>query len=128
MGVGLGYLTFGVVLEQLGRHNSESLFASALVGASAVIKRAMKHRRPLFCRKCRRVGNSYLALEEGTRHSQKYSIDGETIRFGLRFVSEKRSRWRVWRPRVVVGSPRGPVIFPRWLKSVFGKASAGPDS
>ena len=36
---GLGYLTFGVVLEQLGRHLTASpLFASALVGASAIIQ------------------------------------------------------------------------------------------
>jgi alkylation response protein AidB-like acyl-CoA dehydrogenase len=37
-GSDLGYLTFGVVLEQLGRQLTASpLFASALVGASAVM-------------------------------------------------------------------------------------------
>ena len=51
-GSGLGYLTFGIVLEQLGRHLTASpLFASALVGASAVIQAGSEAQKTGFCRK-----------------------------------------------------------------------------
>ena len=70
-GSGLGYLTFGVVLEQLGRHLTASpLFASALVGASAVIQAGNEAQKTAILPKVA-DGSAILslALEEGTRHS-----------------------------------------------------------
>ena len=70
-GSGLGYLTFGVVLEQLGRHLTASpLFASALVGASAVIQAGNEAQKTAILPKV--ADGSVilsLALEEGARHS-----------------------------------------------------------
>ena len=70
-GSGLGYLTFGVVLEQLGRHLTASpLFASALVGASAVIEAGNEPQKTAILPKVA-DGSAIvsLALEEGARHS-----------------------------------------------------------
>ena len=70
-GSGLGYLTFGVVLEQLGRHLTASpLFASALVGASAVIQAGNEAQKTSILPKVAE-GSAIvsLALEEGARHS-----------------------------------------------------------
>ncbi len=70
-GSGLGYLTFGVVLEQLGRHLTASpLFASALVGASAVIQAGSEAQKTAILPKVA-DGSAILslALEEGARHS-----------------------------------------------------------
>ena len=70
-GSGLGYLTFGVVLEQLGRHLTASpLFASALVGASAVIQAGNEDQKTSILPKVAE-GSAIvsLALEEGARHS-----------------------------------------------------------
>ena len=70
-GSGLGYLTFGVVLEQLGRHLTASpLFASALVGASAVIQAGNEAQKTWILPKVA-DGSAIvsLALEEGARHS-----------------------------------------------------------
>ena len=70
-GSGLGYLTFGVVLEQLGKHLTASpLFASALVGASAVIQAGNEAQKTWILPKVA-DGSAIvsLALEEGARHS-----------------------------------------------------------
>ena len=70
-GSGLGYLTFGIVLEQLGRHLTASpLFASALVGASAVIQAGNEAQKTSILPKVAE-GSAIvsLALEEGARHS-----------------------------------------------------------
>ena len=70
-GSGLGYLTFGVVLEQLGRHLTASpLFASALVGASAIIQAGNESQKTWILPKVA-DGSAIvsLALEEGARHS-----------------------------------------------------------
>ena len=70
-GSGLGYLTFGVVLEQLGRHLTASpLFASALVGASAVIQAGNEAQKTAILPKVA-DGSAILslALEESARHS-----------------------------------------------------------
>ena len=71
-GSDLGYLTFGVVLEELGRQLTASpLFASALVGASAACYSAAAHsQKQAFCP--RMVDGSEiltLAVDEGPRHA-----------------------------------------------------------
>ena len=72
-GSGLGYLTFGVVLEQLGRHLTASpLFASALVGASAIIQAGNEAQKTAILPKVA-DGSAILslALEEGRGTVQK---------------------------------------------------------
>jgi len=87
-GSDLGYLTFGVVLEQLGRQLTASpLFASALVGASAVLLAGNDNQKQQLLPGI--VDGSQiltLALEEGPRHdptsvalSAEKSGDGFTL-------------------------------------------------
>ena len=70
-GSDLGYLTFGVVLEQLGRQLTASpLYASALVGASALLIGGSDAQKQHFLPKI--VDGSEiltLALDEGPRHA-----------------------------------------------------------
>ncbi len=70
-GSDLGYLTFGVVLEQLGRQLAASpLFASALVGASALLIAGSEEQKQNYLPKI--VDGSEvltLAVDEGARHS-----------------------------------------------------------
>ena len=70
-GSGLGYLTFGIVLEQLGRQLTASpLFASALVGASAILLGSNAAQKQAWLPKI--VDGSAiftLAVDEGTRHA-----------------------------------------------------------
>ena len=70
-GSDLGYLTFGVVLEEMGRQLAASpLYASALVGASAVLLGGSEAQKQDILPKV--VDGSEiltLALEEGPRHS-----------------------------------------------------------
>jgi alkylation response protein AidB-like acyl-CoA dehydrogenase len=70
-GSDLGYLTFGVVLEQLGRQLTASpLFASALVGASAVLLGGSDAQKQVLLPKV--VDGSEiltLAVDEGPRHA-----------------------------------------------------------
>lgn len=70
-GSGLGYLTFGIVLEQLGRQLTASpLFASALVGASAILLGSNAAQKQTWLPKI--VDGSAiftLAVDEGTRHA-----------------------------------------------------------
>jgi alkylation response protein AidB-like acyl-CoA dehydrogenase len=70
-GSGLGYLTFGVVLEELGRQLTASpLFASCLVGASSLLLGGSEEQKQRVLPKV--VDGSMiltLAIEEGPRHS-----------------------------------------------------------
>jgi len=72
-GSDLGFLTFGVVLEELGRQLTASpLYASALVGASAVVLGGSDAQKQALLPKV--VDGSEiltLALEEGPRHAPK---------------------------------------------------------
>lgn len=70
-GSGLGYLTFGLVLEETGRHLVASpLFASALVGASAVMLGGNDAQKQHWLPKVA-DGSSILtlAVDEGPRHA-----------------------------------------------------------
>ncbi|MEZ7972696.1 MAG: acyl-CoA dehydrogenase family protein [Pseudomonadales bacterium] len=72
-GSGLGYLTFGVILEEVGRQLTASpLFASAFVGASAVLLGGNEEQKQAILPKI--VEGSViltLAVDEGPRHSPK---------------------------------------------------------
>lgn len=70
-GAGLGHMEFAVVLEQLGRELTASpLFASALVGASAIIAAGeTDHAERLLPRIVSGDEIVTLALEEGPRHA-----------------------------------------------------------
>ncbi|MEK9892954.1 MAG: acyl-CoA dehydrogenase family protein [Pseudomonadales bacterium] len=96
-GSGLGHLTFGLVLEQLGRHLTASpLFASALVGASALMKAGSEAQKTSLLPKIA-DGSAVvsLALEERTRHHPEAtallaerSDDGFTLSGEKTFVME----------------------------------------
>jgi len=70
-GSDLGYLTFGVVLEELGRQLTASpLLASALVGTSAILLAGSDEQKNLYLPKL--VDGSEvltLAIDEGPRHN-----------------------------------------------------------
>ncbi|MCB1685407.1 MAG: acyl-CoA dehydrogenase family protein [Pseudomonadales bacterium] len=70
-GSDLGYLTFGVVLEQLGRQLTASpLFASALVGASAVLLGGSEsQKQKLLPAVVKGAEILTLAADEGPRHA-----------------------------------------------------------
>ena len=96
-GSDLGYLTFGVVLEQLGRQLTASpLFASALVGASAVLLGGNDDQKQHYLPKV--VDGSEiltLAADEGPRHAPaatalkaEASGDGFKLSGGKTFVLE----------------------------------------
>ncbi|MFT7219090.1 MAG: alkylation response protein AidB-like acyl-CoA dehydrogenase [Candidatus Azotimanducaceae bacterium] len=69
-GSGLGYLTFGVVLEEVGRQLTASpLFASAFVGASAILVAGSEDQKQAVLPKV--IDGSAiltLAVDEGPRH------------------------------------------------------------
>ncbi len=70
-GSGLGYLTFGVVLEQVGRNLTASpLFASGLVGASALLLGGTEEQKQTWLPKIA-DGSAILSLaaDEGPRHA-----------------------------------------------------------
>jgi alkylation response protein AidB-like acyl-CoA dehydrogenase len=75
-GSGLGFLTFGVVLEEVGRQLTASpLFASALVGASAILLGGDEEQKQNILPGI--VDGSKiltLALEEGPRHAPKNTV------------------------------------------------------
>jgi alkylation response protein AidB-like acyl-CoA dehydrogenase len=96
-GSDLGYLTFGVVLEQLGRQLTASpLFASALVGASAVMLGGSDDQKQQLLPKV--VDGSEiltLAVDEGPRHAPAATAlgaekvgDGFTLSGSKAFVVE----------------------------------------
>ena len=72
-GSGLGYLTFGVILEEVGRHLTASpLFASAYVGATALMVAGTEQQQQDWLPKI--VDGSTIAtvcIDEGTRHDPR---------------------------------------------------------
>jgi len=92
-GSGLGYLTFGVVLEEVGRQLTASpLFASALVGASAVLQGGNEEQKQAILPKI--VDGSViltLAVDEGPRHSPlKTALVAERSGSGFKLGATKR--------------------------------------
>lgn len=76
----LGYLTFGVILEQIGQQLSASpLFASALVGASAILLGGSENQKQDLLPKIADGSEIVtLALEEGPRHApEKTALKAE---------------------------------------------------
>jgi len=128
-GSGLGYLTFGVVLEQLGRHLTASpLFASALVGASAVIQAGNEAQKTEILPKVA-DGSAILslALEESARHSPentaltvKRSDSGYVLSGKKTFVMEGMSASHF----VVVGRSSGSMGSLNGLSLFLVEASA----
>jgi len=92
-GAGLGYQTFGLVLEQLGRNLVASpLFASALVGATALIRSGSEEQKqeilPKIAEGSRLV---VLASDEGNRHNpEDQQSMAQSIPGGYRLQGEKR--------------------------------------
>ena len=91
-GSGLGYLTFGVVLEELGRQLTASpLFASCLVGASSILLGGSEDQKQRVLPKI--VDGSTiltLAIEEGPRHSPaNTSLVAKKIDGGFRLTGNK---------------------------------------
>ncbi|MEH6556202.1 MAG: acyl-CoA dehydrogenase family protein [Oceanicoccus sp.] len=88
----LGYLTFGVILEELGRQLTASpLFASALVGASAIILAGNDEQKQALLPKI--VDGSEvltLALEEGSHHQPvKTGLRAEKSQSGFTLSGNK---------------------------------------
>ncbi|MDA1076070.1 MAG: acyl-CoA/acyl-ACP dehydrogenase, partial [Proteobacteria bacterium] len=91
-GSDLGYLTFGVVLEQLGRQLTASpLFASALVGTSAVLLGGSAEQHQQWLPKV--VDGSAimtLAVDEGPRHApHNTALKAEKAGGGFRLSGTK---------------------------------------
>lgn len=91
-GSDLGYLTFGVVLEEVGRQLTASpLFASALVGASAVLLGGTEEQKQAILPKI--VDGSRivtLAVDEGPRHTRDaISLKAEKSGSGFTLVGDK---------------------------------------
>ena len=91
-GSDLGYLTFGVVLEEVGRQLTASpLFASALVGASAVALGGDEEQKQAILPKI--VDGSVilsLAVDEGPRHSpSKTALVAERSGSGFKLRGNK---------------------------------------
>ena len=92
-GSDLGYLTFGVVLEQLGRQLTASpLFASALVGATAVLLGGSEEQKQRLLPKV--VDGSEiltLAADEGPRHAPTtIALKAEKSGAGFRLTGSKK--------------------------------------
>lgn len=88
----LGYLTFGVVLEESGRQLAASpLFASALVGASALVLGGSEEQKQAVLPKI--VDGSTiltLALDEGPRHNpENISLTAEKTGGGYKLSGNK---------------------------------------
>lgn len=91
-GSGLGYLTFGVVLEEVGRQLTASpLFASALVGASAILLGGNEAQKQSWLPRI--VDGSEiltLAVDEGPRHApSKVALSAEKTDTGFRLSGDK---------------------------------------
>ena len=88
----MGYLTFGVVLEEVGRQLTASpLFASAFVGASAVLQGGNEEQKQAILPKI--VNGSViltLAVDEGPRHSPlKTALVAEKSESGFKLTGNK---------------------------------------
>ncbi len=91
-GSGLGYLTFGVVLEEIGRQLTASpLFASAYVGATAVMLGGSDDQKQAILPKV--VDGSViltLAVDEGPRHNPaKIELKAESTGSGYKLSGNK---------------------------------------
>ena len=91
-GSGLGFLTFGVVLEEIGRQLTASpLFASALVGASAILIGGSEAQKQAVLPGI--VDGSKiltLAVEEGPRHAPRNTaLKAEKSRAGYKLTGAK---------------------------------------
>jgi len=91
-GSDLGYLTFGLVLEETGRQLTASpLFASALVGASALLVAGSDEQKQAVLPKI--VDGTAivtLALEEGPRHApDKIALKAEKSTDGFKLTGDK---------------------------------------
>jgi alkylation response protein AidB-like acyl-CoA dehydrogenase len=91
-GSDLGYLTFGVVLEQLGRQLVASpLFASGLVGASSLLLGGNDAQRQKFLPAI--VDGTEiltLAVDEGPRHApERIALEAQKAGAGFRLSGEK---------------------------------------
>lgn len=91
-GSGLGYLTFGVVLEEIGRQLTASpLFASAYVGATAVMLGGSDDQKQAILPKV--VDGSViltLAVDEGPRHDPaKIALKAESTGSGYQLSGNK---------------------------------------
>ena len=91
-GSDLGYLTFGLVLEETGRQLTASpLFASALVGASALLVAGSDEQKQAVLPKI--VDGTAivtLALEEGPRHApDKIALKAEKSADGFKLTGDK---------------------------------------
>ncbi len=91
-GTDLGFLTFGVVLEQMGQNLTASpLFASALVGASAILLGGSDDQQKALLPGIA-DGSSIvtLALEEGPRHApEKTALKAESTANGFTLNGSK---------------------------------------
>lgn len=88
----LGYLTFGLVLEESGRQLTASpLFASALVGASALLLAGNDAQKQKWLRRIAEGSEVVtLALEEGPRHSpEKTSLVAQQTASGYKLSGNK---------------------------------------
>lgn len=91
-GSGLGYLTFGVVLEEVGRQLTASpLFASALVGASAILLGGNESQKQAWLPRI--VDGSEiltLAVDEGPRHApSQVALTAEKTDSGFQLSGDK---------------------------------------
>ncbi len=122
-GSDLGYLTFGLILEQAGRQLSASpLFASALVGASAILLGGSESQKKMLLPGIADGSEIVtLALEEGPRHAPKNidltadsNADGFTLSGSKTFVCEGMSATSyivAARTDGKAGSPEGITLF-----------------
>lgn len=85
-GSDLGYLTFGLVLEEMGQHLVASpLLASGLVGASAIILGGSEAQKKAYLPAIAKGGSiATLALDEGPRHAPvKIALPAEKTSSGF---------------------------------------------
>lgn len=91
-GSGLGYLTFGVVLEEVGRQLTASpLFASALAGASAILLGGSEEQKQAILPKIVDGGEILtLAVDEGAQHApSKTTLAAEKTDSGYKLTGSK---------------------------------------
>jgi alkylation response protein AidB-like acyl-CoA dehydrogenase len=91
-GSGLGYQTFGLVLEELGRQLTASpLFASGLVGASALLLGGSEAQKATLLPNIAKGAEIVtLAIDEGPRHAPaRTALPAERVGQGFRLSGDK---------------------------------------
>jgi alkylation response protein AidB-like acyl-CoA dehydrogenase len=90
-GVDVGYLTFGVVLEELGRQLTASpLLASGLVAASALISGSQEQKQRWLPRIADSTAIVTLAVDEGPHHAPAgVSLGAEKVGDGFKLSGQK---------------------------------------